>query len=190
MKKIVGLVVFVMLLSTALWAKPMYKVNLAYGILTSPEIPEIILTKTTKGGIGAGAQVLFGEEKIKYGAEIAYMPIYNYKDDGLKAATGIDIKNNMNAIPVLAVINYDLEEMGEMKPYLQGGLGLSFISAKSNTTGVEVTDNTSKFTFMLGAGMLKPLSDALDLDISVKYYNIATEGDTSSEVVIGAGVCF
>jgi len=157
-------------------------VGLNYGMLQTPSIEGG--DGVTKGGIGLGFQYLVpsADGKWKYGAEIATMPLYNYKD-----LWGNEV--SLNSIPIMGVAKYQVESSGEMKPYILGALGLCYTTVKVSVMGFSSSESKMYLGLSIGGGITTKLADKTDLDINLRYNRVNAD-EAASTISLGAGVAF
>lgn len=190
--------IFVALLAVAVLAAPsfakekkakdkglMVKGGFGYGILLSPDAD-------SGGGLSLGAQVLSDKildvKNLKVGGEIGYQQVASYDvPSSINFLTGqITYESkSVSAVPILAVAEYDLSDsvkLGKgMSAFAQFGLGLSAVSF--------LDDSEMDFTLMIGPGVRYDTGEDINIEATMKYYSISTEGDSSSLLNIGvAGV--
>ncbi|MBN1897250.1 MAG: outer membrane beta-barrel protein [Spirochaetes bacterium] len=195
MKRILTLLV-VLMACTSLTAGPILKGMLGYGILVSPSLPDIsgfTGYEESSGGLSINAQILFGESPLNFGAEVGYLSLYSQKYESPAIPPFIaaySFESSLSAIPILGIVQYTLgDPKGSLKPFLQGGLGFYMTSATATSLGISASSSELDLGIKLGVGMDYMLSDNLDLDISLNYYNIFVTGGAST-LNLEAGVAF
>lgn len=208
MKKIVVVAVCLLMAGTAFAGPMTLKVGPIYGLLMSPDLSDIedmSGADVSKGGIGFNAQLLLGDERLKYGAGIGYLPLFKYEYSISQTFYGQTYTMSMDysgtAIPVIGIVNYEVSEAGgSVIPYVNAGLGLAMVTAKAEVevmgTSESSSDSKSGYCLMLGGGVAIEAGESMDIDLSLNYYNIGVkfeigaEEEATSLLGIGAAVSF
>lgn len=175
MKKLVGLLLLVCVMSVPAWAaidvneNSAIKAEISYCFVLSPNF-----SGTDEGGLSFHSQGLWDiphSETLQCGVEVSYLPLY--KDKALDASE--------SGISLLGLIDYTCHETKcpitkkIITPYLQAGVGPTLVSAK---IGKDAETKTF-FSLMVGPGVNTKITDDIEADIGLKYYMITTDKITS-----------
>ncbi|OGS19765.1 MAG: hypothetical protein A3J83_03370 [Elusimicrobia bacterium RIFOXYA2_FULL_40_6] len=188
MKKVLFFLLVSMFSPGLLFAqKSLVKLSGGYGMLQSPdlsefeEVAEALGTSLSKGGGSFGLQYLYGDNRLKYGGEIARLEAYSFSYSNPGA--GIDVSASGSVMPMLAIVNYDLSENKSFIPYVQAGLGMATSTFEVKMPGQSSSESKSNVAFMLGAGGAIGIGESTIFDLSLKYHSTSYsyEGENGNE---------
>jgi opacity protein-like surface antigen len=94
---------------------------------------------------------------------------------------------SISNIPILAGAKYYFGQ-GKTKPYGMATAGLNMFSVSTTIFGMEVSASETYFGFGVGGGMEMPLNEKMNLDFNASYETIASEGESSNDLVFRAGI--
>lgn len=140
------------------------------------------------GGLLAGRYM--ANEKLGVGLNFAY---YYAPVSGLPSG----LTANSSLIPITAAVDYKFKEEG-FTPFVGAELGYVAASSSVASGGITVSASGGGFGLAPTFGIFLPLSDAIDLNINVKYYYASVSQTVSgvssttnvSWIPINAGVRF
>ncbi len=100
---------------------------------------------------------------------------------------------SLSDIPIKAGVKYFFGQ-GKMKPFVIGEAGLHMISAtvKGTILGYSFDESASEtdFGFAAGGGIMMPMGEKMDLNLCGEYESIMTEGESTNNLAIRAGLVF
>jgi opacity protein-like surface antigen len=100
-------------------------------------------------------------------------------------------KYTYHDMPILAGAKYYFGE-GKMKPYGLAQLGFHMlgVTVDAEYMGVSASSSESvtKLGFGIGGGLEMPINDKMNFDANAAYETIMTEGTSSTDIVIKAGI--
>jgi outer membrane protein W len=140
------------------------------------------------GGLIAGRYMT--NEKFGVGLNLGY---YVAPVTGLPSG----LSSSASLIPITAAVDYKFKDEG-FTPYVGAELGYVAVTSSVTSSGITVSANGGGFGLAPTFGILLPLSDAIDLNVNVKYYYASvsqTSGGVSSTsnvtwIPINVGVRF
>ncbi|MCB4790903.1 MAG: hypothetical protein LHV68_03350 [Elusimicrobia bacterium] len=168
-------------LSTA-WAGDFFgSVCAGYGQLLQPDAESSANASLRKGGVQAYFQGLWGEERLKYGAETGIMEAYtNWDNNG-----NFLLKRSLAFIPINAILQYDFT--GDPKsfiPFIFGGPGFYFPvegGSSDENGGAARTSSSSKIYSgaAAGIGVRFPAGQKYSILLNLRYSNINAPDNVS-----------
>ncbi len=94
----------------------------------------------------------------------------------LEDLTGEDVEASWQMIPVTLDFVATFPA-GQMNPYLKGGVGMYFETAKVEIAGEEDSESENDFGFNVGAGIKVPFGEMTMFDIGGTFHYVMTEDD-------------
>lgn len=175
MKKLVLLIIFVLFLSFSLQAHNKGDTDLAIQ-------PAIAIPLGNFGdvyGLGFGAKGTFS---VYLSHQFAFTGSLGYLTWGVDNGDG-----DFTTIPLLAGARIYFSNAA-LRPYLSGEIGMHFWNSTVETLIGEIENDGSDFGAGFGAGFTHTIGRQLMLDIGAKYDMIFTEGESTNNLVITAGI--
>jgi hypothetical protein len=158
------------------------KLDAGYGTLTEPDItaPGVV-----KGGVTAVFQGLFGENKLKYGAEFGMMEVYTSRDKDR-----LNMDQSLILLPFLGALQYDFDG-GKTVSYVGASAGPYFaIEHENNSIGGANGSSSGSKVYgggCLWGGVRTSVSTKIDVNLSLRYSRIKASEDVSM-IGIYAGI--
>ncbi len=104
-------------------------------------------------------------------------------------ATGLKINGNVQNLAFMANGAYDLDMDWPVTPFVLGGVGVSLVKVSdADVLGVQLfkSDSEAAFAYQVGAGVKYPITDALAMEVSYRFFGTAggsltdeTDGDVA-----------
>jgi opacity protein-like surface antigen len=164
-------------------------VNILAGISTQASIPSTVLsTKDNVGVMVTGRYLKSFLPFVSVGQSVGYVRLSGKQTVGSVASDGV----GLSIIPILTMVQLAPPTPG-IKPYVNAGLGLYYLSTGSATfTSLLATAipgaSSTKFGFSAGGGVIFGFPGPIDFQVDVSYHNIQTDGSATSFVGIQAGL--
>ncbi len=95
-----------------------------------------------------------------------------------------------STVPVLVGVQYSFDNAGGFTPYAMAKIGLHFATVGASVLGMTVSTSENDFGFLVGAGVLIPVSTDLNVDINASFNSISTSGSASNYIDVKAGLNF
>ncbi|HTY09162.1 MAG TPA: outer membrane beta-barrel protein, partial [Candidatus Edwardsbacteria bacterium] len=109
----------------------------------------------------------------------------------------LGLKTSMSDIPIIVGGKYFFGN-GNFKPYGTVELGFHMMTAKVEGTisyygysqSVSESSSESKMGFGLGAGAMMPMGEKMNLNGTIMYQSIATDGSSLNNIAIKVGIMY
>jgi len=191
MKKIAALLFIVLFTSSSLFAQGM-----GAGVQGGVALPMGDFGDMVSTGFGGQGNFVFNVNK-----NLGITGSIGYYTFGTNSDFDIILKDySFSTIPVLVGARYCFTQKN-FKPYVAAELGMFFSSFSytyasewsiflESESDQEVSDSGSDFGYVFGAGFMLPIGKKADLDVSVKYNTISSDGTSLNYITIVVGAMF
>ena len=148
----------------------------------------------TDGGFSFYLQLLVkATPRLKVGFEAGQITIYEAEYRQLIISSPNFYFNNKyiaSAIPTNAVIRYELGNSKRFVPYMQVTAGAAELLVESRTNWGTSSASESFTDYSLGVGAAIKTGTFFDLEPSLRYHVITSDGDNIEMVNLGIGIAF
>ena len=158
---------------------------------------------TVGGAIALGYYFNHMDSRVPLRAEIEYAARGDVRGswDSSRYITTGKFKALFNVQTLQANLYWDIDTGTAIKPFIGGGLGLSFIYADYTANGYSYSDKTTGFAWNAGAGVAYDINESVTVDLAYRFagyghaeaktYNSTTRNYmTANEFLLGLRLNF